>query len=75
MLPKTLGAATMVEIDLSRSITMKQYVGLDVAQKETAACVIDETGKTLFEGRAKGQSWGAGGSHRSKGARGRAYRL
>jgi transposase len=32
---------------------MKQYVGLDVAQKETAVCVVDETGKVLFEGRVK----------------------
>ena len=32
---------------------MKQYVGLDVSQKETAVCVVDETGRLLFEGRAK----------------------
>lgn len=32
---------------------MKQYVGLDVAQKETAVCVVDGAGKVLFEGRAK----------------------
>lgn len=31
---------------------MSQYVGLDVSQKETAICVIDETGKILFEGHA-----------------------
>lgn len=31
---------------------MQQYVGLDVSQKETAVCVIDEAGKILFEGRA-----------------------
>jgi transposase len=30
---------------------MKQYVGLDVSQKETAACVIDQDGKVLFEGK------------------------
>lgn len=34
---------------------MKQYVGLDVAQKETAVCVVDETGKVLFEGRVKSE--------------------
>lgn len=32
---------------------MKQYVGLDVSQKETAMCVVDETGKVLFEGKAR----------------------
>lgn len=32
---------------------MKQYVGLDVSQKETAVCVVDETGGLIFEGRAK----------------------
>lgn len=31
---------------------MKQYVGLDVSQKETSVCVVDEAGKVLFEGRA-----------------------
>lgn len=32
---------------------MKQYVGLDVSQKETAVCVVDESGRLIFEGRAK----------------------
>lgn len=32
---------------------MKQYVGLDVSQKETSVCVVDETGRTIFEGKAK----------------------
>jgi transposase len=31
---------------------VKQYVGLDVSQKETAVCVVDETGKVVFEGKA-----------------------
>ena len=31
---------------------MKQYVGLDVSQKETAVCVVDQSGKSLFEGKA-----------------------
>lgn len=31
---------------------MKQYVGLDVSQKETAVCVVDGNGKVLFEGKA-----------------------
>lgn len=30
---------------------MKQYVGLDVSQKETAVCVVDENGKVLFQGK------------------------
>jgi predicted NBD/HSP70 family sugar kinase len=33
--------------------TMKQYVGLDVSQKETSVCVVDEVGQVLFEGKAK----------------------
>lgn len=32
---------------------MKQYVGLDVSQKETAVCVVNETGQVIFEGKAK----------------------
>lgn len=32
---------------------MKHYVGLDVSQRETAVCVVDETGRPIFEGRAK----------------------
>ncbi|MBD9529947.1 IS110 family transposase [Paracoccus sp. PAR01] len=32
---------------------MKQYVGLDVSQKETAVCVVDEYGRVIFEGRAR----------------------
>jgi transposase len=31
---------------------MKQYVGLDVSQKETAICVMDQDGNVLFEGKA-----------------------
>jgi len=32
---------------------MKQYVGLDVSQKETSVCVVDGEGRVLFEGTAK----------------------
>ncbi len=32
---------------------MKQYVGLDVSQRETAICVVDEAGKLVFRGKAK----------------------
>jgi transposase len=31
---------------------VKQSVGLDVSQKETAVCVVDENGKVVFEGKA-----------------------
>ena len=31
---------------------MKQYVGLDVSQKETSVCVVDQDGRVLFEGTA-----------------------
>jgi transposase len=34
---------------------MQQYVGLDVSQKETAVCVIDEAGKIVFEGKARSE--------------------
>ena len=30
---------------------MKQYVGLDVSQRETAVCVVDQDGKVMFEGK------------------------
>ena len=32
---------------------MKQYVGLDVSQKETSVCVVDDAGRTVYEGRVK----------------------
>ena len=32
---------------------MKQYVGLDVSQKETAVCVVGEMGQVIFEGKVK----------------------
>src|ERR1700727_2728625 len=32
---------------------MKQTFGLDVAQRETAVCVVSETGQLIFEGKAK----------------------
>ena len=31
---------------------MKQYVGLDVSQKETSICVLDEQGRIVFEGKS-----------------------
>ena len=32
---------------------MKQYVGLDVSQRETSVCVVDDAGKPVFQGKAK----------------------
>lgn len=32
---------------------MKQYVGMDVSQRETSICVVDDTGKAVFQGKAK----------------------
>src|ERR1700750_1488095 len=33
---------------LIRSAIMKQYVGLDVSQKETSVCVVDDLGHVVF---------------------------
>jgi predicted NBD/HSP70 family sugar kinase len=30
---------------------IEQYVGLDVSLKETSVCVIDQTGKIIWQGR------------------------
>lgn len=30
---------------------MKQYVGLDVSQRDTSVCVVDETGRSVYQGR------------------------
>ena len=30
---------------------MTQYVGLDVSQKETSVCIVDEQGRIIFEGK------------------------
>jgi transposase len=30
-----------------------EYVGLDVSQKETSVCVVNEAGQVVFEGKAK----------------------
>jgi hypothetical protein len=32
---------------------MKQYVGLNVSQKETSVCVVKDAGQVLFEGKVK----------------------
>lgn len=34
---------------------MKQYVGLDLLQKETSVCVVNEVGQVLFEGKVKSE--------------------
>lgn len=31
---------------------MKQYVGLDVSQKVTSVCVVDETGRKIWAGKS-----------------------
>src|SRR5579863_3799426 len=37
----------------NREIVMRHYVALDVSQRETSVCVVDEAGKVVFEGKAK----------------------
>jgi len=32
---------------------MKQYVGLDVSQRETSLCVVDDAGRVVYEGKVK----------------------
>ena len=32
---------------------MKQYVGLDVSQKETSVCVVNSAGLIVYEGKVK----------------------
>jgi transposase len=32
---------------------MKQFVGLDVSRKETSVCIVDDTGRSMYEGKAK----------------------
>ena len=54
---------------------MKQYVGLDVSQKETSVCVVNEAGEVLFEGKAKSDPGGAHGTASQAGATGGAHRL
>jgi len=34
---------------------VKHHVGLDVSQRETSVCVVDESGKVLFEGKARSE--------------------
>jgi transposase len=34
---------------------MKQYVGLDVLQKETSVCVVNDAALKLYEGKAKSE--------------------
>jgi transposase len=38
-----------------RRAIMKQYVGLDVSQKETSVCFVDDSGRLVFEGKAKSE--------------------
>lgn len=54
---------------------MKQYVGLDVSQRETAVCVVNETGQVIFEGKAKSNPGALTGPASQTCASCRAYRL
>src|SRR4051812_775767 len=38
-------------LDPLRRAGMEQYVGLDVSQEQTSVCVIDGSGKTLWQGK------------------------
>jgi transposase len=53
---------------------MKQYVGLDVSQKETSVCVVNEVGQVLFEGKAKSDPGARRAASQASTARG-AYRF
>jgi len=37
----------------NRETTVKHYVGLDVSQRETSMCVVDDFGKVVFEGKVR----------------------
>ncbi|MGY4412403.1 hypothetical protein ACVWW4_004139 [Bradyrhizobium sp. LB7.1] len=54
---------------------MKQYVGLDVSQKETSVCVVNEVGQVLFEGKAKSDPGALAALPSQAGATGRAHRI
>ena len=54
---------------------MKQYVGLDVSQKETSVCVIDDHGRVVYEGKAKIGAWGFEGPYSQARPESRAYRF
>ncbi|WP_347311823.1 isochorismatase family protein [Defluviimonas sp. SAOS-178_SWC] len=49
----TRRAQTELEVLAEEPPPMKQYVGLDVSQKERSVCVVDQDGKPVFRGRAK----------------------
>jgi transposase len=51
---------------------MKQYVGLDVSQRETAVCIVDQTGRIIYEGRVKSDP---GALSEKEGPRRRAHRV
>src|SRR5579863_6420241 len=37
----------------NREVDMRHYVGLDVSQRETSVCVVDDSGRVVVEGKAK----------------------
>ena len=46
---RLLTVASAGDLPTAREGSVKQYVGLDVSQKQTALCVVDQDGKVLFE--------------------------
>jgi transposase len=36
-----------------RETTVKHYVGLDVSERQTSMCVVDDFGKVVFEGKVR----------------------
>lgn len=46
-----LGTRRASGVTIRREAAVKQYVGLDVSDKETSVCVVDETGRPVWQGR------------------------
>ena len=40
-------------VTIRKEAAVKQYVGLDVSDKETSVCVVDETGRPEWQGRCR----------------------
>jgi hypothetical protein len=47
----TLAVLATAATPIRRAAAMKQYVGLDVSQKSTNVCVVDEKGRRLWTGK------------------------
>ena len=48
-----LQSTTLHPKRMQKEIIVKHYVGLDVSQKETSICIVDDAGKIVFQGKAK----------------------